>query len=266
MSLHVHEDLLIRLEEAEAELNRWIAEGRSLEICDELADLSMLAGLAGKYRDAASVGDSELLEALTRRVQVLLLPKSDDDRLGSLLLFHSQNDLATRLEQMYIRFAEGLRCRLATVVFSDGTKGLCIRSGDLLVFPYQELKNESGVHLCGGERCAVSALPLRGDVSSDGYSLEAFPRPDDRRFHRLKSCVRASRDGLVCESLSMRSAVQNRDLALSALAARLENPAVPVDPIRDYDFSRGILTDRRLGKCFSIDDLQPLFDSLLLAE
>jgi protein subunit release factor A len=64
----------------------------------------------------------------------------------------------------------------------------------------------------------------------------------------------------------MRSAVQNRNLALSALAARTGSIAAPSDTIRDYNFDRGILTDRRLDKCFSIGDLQPLFESLLLAE
>lgn len=257
---------LKRLEEAEAKVKQWVAEGKSLEICDELEDFVVPAGLAGEYRAAIRAENRDRLELLTRRARAALLEKTASDRCGTLLLFHSENELAQKLKRMYVSFAGEMHCSAAPVRFGDGAEGLCIRRGDLLFAVHQHLKNETGVHLCGGEQCAVSALPLRGDVSSDGYSFEAFPHPDDRKFHRFKSCVRVSCGGLACESLSMRSAVQNRDLALAALAARLEHPAVPADVIRDYDFSRGILTDRRLGKCFSIDDLAPLFDSLLLAE
>ncbi|MGN0803366.1 MAG: hypothetical protein ACI4MF_12295 [Candidatus Faecivicinus sp.] len=249
-------------------LNQWITDGKPLELCDELADLGSLAALAGEYRDALGSADSDRLDDLTRRVRVLLLPKSEEDRLGALLLFHSENDLSERLEQMYLRLAGELHWRSAPVGFSDGKRGLCIRMGDLLVYPYQLLKNETGVHLSGDERCAVSALPLAAGVASEGYSFEAFVHPEEsgHRPHRFASCVRAIRGGLTCESLTMRSSALNRDLALSALDARLKRPAVPADLIRDYDFLGGILTDRRLGQDCGIGDLIPLFESLLLAD
>lgn len=264
----VHRCMLRRLEDAEARLNQWIADGKPLELCDELADLSSLAALAGEYRDALGSADSDRLDALTRRVRVQLLPKSEADRLDALLLLHSENDLSERLEQMYLRLAGELHWRSAPVGFSDGKRGLCIRMGDLLAYPYQLLKNETGIHLSGDERCAVTALPLAVGVSSEGYSFEAFVRPEEsgHRPHRFASCVRAIRGGLACESLSMRSFAPNRDLALSALDARLKRPAVPTDLIRDYDFWGGILTDRRLGQDYDIGDLMPLFESLLLAD
>lgn len=258
--------LLARLEDAEKQLNEWITTERPLEVCDELTELSLQARLAKEYREAVHLGDPELLEVLTRQARFLLLPKSDEDRLDVLLVFHSANDLTAQLEQMYIRFAEELRYSFAPVGFSDGAKGLCICRNHSAAYPFQMLKNETGVHRAGSEQCAVSALSLRSNVSSEGYFFEAFPHPDDRKFHRFRSCAKVSRDGLTCESLAMRSAFQNRNLALSALAARTGSIAAPSDTIRDYDFDRGILTDHRLDKCFSIGDLQPLFESLLLAE
>lgn len=258
--------LLERLEAAEAELARWIAAGKSLEMSDELSDLCLLAALAGEYRGAIGASDSGILADLERRARVALLPKTDDDRAGAMLVFPHENRLAEELKLMYTGFAEALHCAAASVHFSDGFEGLCIRKGDLHFAVYQRLKNETGVHASGEDCCAVTALPLRGDVSADGYSFEAFAHPDDHRFHRFRSCVKVSRDGLSCESLSLRSAVQNRDLALSALAARLEHSDHVYNLIRSYDFSDGTLSDLRLGKCFSIDDPLPLFESLLLAE
>jgi len=266
LSSDCFENLLFRLEEAEAKLNQWIAEGKPLELCDELADLTWLAGLAGEYRAAVQAKDAERLDALTRTARVALLPKTAVDRRGTLLLFHAGNDLSEKLKLMYVRFAESMHCSAAPVHFCDGAGGLCIRAGDLLFHAHQYLKNETGVHCAGGERCAVCALPLPEDVSSDGFHIEGFARPEDRRIHKTFSCARVSRDGMTCKSLSLRSAVQNRDLALSALAARLAHPILPTLHIRDYDFACGTLSDRRLEKCFSTGDLMPLFESLLLAE
>lgn len=260
MSLSLREDLIRSLEEAEAKLERWISEGKSLELCDELSDLALLAGLAAKYREAM---DDEDLE---RRIRVALLPKTDDDRCGALLLFSGGNEMAERLMKMYIRFADAMHCSAVSVKFSDGSEGLCTRKGDLDFAVYQHLKNETGVHCAGDMRCAVTALPLRSDVSCDGYTFEAFAHPDDRRVHKFRSCVKVSREDLACESLCLRSAAQNRDLALAALAARLEHSDPVHTLIRNYDFSRGALTDLRLDKCFSADDLLPLLESLLLAE
>lgn len=256
----------MQLEEAELRLNQWIADGKSLDLCDELADIASLAALAKEYRLALSAEDPAALTDLTRRARVALIPKSSSDRCGAMLLFNTQNDLAAELETMYTCFAEELHCRVASVSFSDGCRGLCLLAGDLVVYPYMLLKNETGLHLCGDKRCAITVFPLHDDASSNGCTFEAFSRPDDQRIHKTNSCVRASRGDLVCESLTLRTAAQNRDLALSALTARQNHPCSPTHIIRDYDFDRGILNDHRLDKCFSIGDLQPLFDSLLLAE
>lgn len=266
MLLAFDQDLLNRLEEAEVRLDGWIAEGRSLELCDELSDLCLLAALAKEFRSAIASGDSGLVEELGRKARAALIPKTDDDRCGALLVFSVEGRLAGNLKSMYIRFAESMHCSAASVKFGDGAEGLCIRKGDLDFAVYQHLKHESGVHCDGDERCMVAALPLRDDVSSDGYSFEQFSHPDDRKFHRFRSCVKVSRDGASCESLSQNSAVRNRDLALYALAARLKNSLQSFKTIRNYDFSCGTLTDHRLEKCFSTDDLLPLFESLLPAE
>lgn len=124
------------------------------------------------------------------------------------------------------------------------------------------------IELCDELADLGSLAALAVGVSSEGYSFEAFVRPEEsgHRPHRFASCVRAIRGGLACESLSMRSSAPNRDLALSALDARLKRPAVPADFIRDYDFWGGVLTDRRLGQNCGIGDLISLFESLLLAD
>lgn len=269
MPNQLHYTLLVQLEAAAARAEAF----SSLEIDDGSADFLPLAAMAEDYRalvELLECGDDESLsaqlEALTQRARVLLLPKTREDRLGALLVFHSATALAERLKRMYVGFAESLHCAISEVRFSDGCSGLCIRQGDLLVCLYQLLKRETGVHHCGEERCAVTVFPLATDISSEGYSFEAFAPPEDRSFHRFASCARVTRDGLACESLSLRSAVQNRALALSALASRLKCAAEQTELIRDYDFSRGILFDRRLGQTFPIGDLMPLFDSLLLAE
>lgn len=260
-----HEELLVRLEDAERRMNEWIASGKSLEICSELADIFSLGALAESYRRALRSGDADALDSLNRRVRVLLLPKSSDDRLDAMVLFHCRNDLAVRLQQMYRCFADEMHFSTDPVNFSDGVLGLCIRRGDLLAWPYQYLKNETGVHRADGEQCAVYALPLPEDVSSESFQLEAFVHPDNHRIHKTASCVRASRGGLACESLG-KSAFQNRSLALAALTARLDHPGQSTNLIRSYDFSGGTMKDFRLEKYFSVNDPLPLFESLLLAE
>lgn len=259
-------EILSILENAELRLNQWISSGKSLELCDELSDLCALAGLANDCRAAMQSGSADLPEALLCKIRVLLLPKSSDDRLNALVLLHCRNDLSARLQRMYSDFSDEMHFSVSPVHFSDGMVGLCICRGDLFAYPYQYLKNETAVHRSGEEECTVSVLPLREAVSSEGFQIEAFAHPDNHRIHRSASCARVSRDGLSCESLAQRSAVQNRNLALSALAARLEVPDHIPHFTRSYDFSCGALSDCRLKESFSPDNPLPLFESLLLAE
>lgn len=262
------EGLLRRLEEAEARAAEMLARCGT-EFSWELADLLSLAALAGEYRVLIGQGgaDRGRLEEISRRARALLLPKGDEDRLGALLVFDREGRLAKELREMYARFAERLHCSADEVRFGDGSFGLCIRAGDLAVCPHWLLKHEAGLHCAGEESCAVEEFPLREDVPSDGYEFEAILDGNDRRLHRFPVCVRVTRGESVCESSALRSAAQNRRLALAALAARTGGAGSGAcGIIRDYDFSCGAVRDRRLEQTFSVDDLQPLFESLLLAE
>jgi peptide chain release factor 1 len=260
----------------------------------------------------------ELLAQIEQELKVLLLPKDPDDDKDVILEIRAGTGgeeaalFGADLMRMYLRYAERHRLK-AEIIYINETELGGVKEADIALSGtdvYAKLKYESGVHRVQ----RVPETEAQGRIQTSAATVVVLPEVEDvnveinpadlridtfrasgaggQHVNKTESAIRITHipTGIVVQCMDERSQLKNKEKAMRALKARLNDhyrsqqdekltaarrsmvgTGDRSERIRTYNFPQSRVTDHRIGltlyklDAFLDGDLDEMIEALSVA-